>query len=384
MIINKRFPVLIVLSFIVISLKSQNVQSINVVKEDGFYCAIDVVFNNIPYEGKFIIDTGADVSILDESILNQLSIPYKYKKSKLSDGKIAKELNVAEIKVDFAINDIKIKNQSFKIIRDFDFSFLNICNIKGIIGRDIIGKYIWSFTNEHVSIIKNIKEVPDIDDYTKSEIFYKNPPFVNIEFGRPLAYTIFDTGYNGFLEVNNRFLNLITIKDSLKGKGITAQRMLSLDTTSFAIKVDTFAIANIPLTNAIADVGDEQVWVVGAELFDYYDVIMDFRKKSMYVRQTKTEYKSEDWRNFGFKFSVEEGSAYVSYIWDNSSAVENDVQLNDRIIKINKLNIKELNASDCEIYSIIQEELNQDTITIELEDDNKTLKKVNLNKKCLL
>ena len=361
-------------------------KDISICVEHGFYFATNVSINNIHVKGKFLIDTGCETSVIHSSIAKKINIPYKNKVQKYFDGSITKELVVGEATLDISFEGVNVKRQRVYVWDNDNLNIAGVCNVVGVIGGDVLRKYVCRFNNGSLSITDNLKGFPKLFEYTKEKLLYKDNPLIPVKYGRPTITSLFDTGYNGFIEVNRMFLNYIPYNQSIRGKGVVANTVLLPDTNSLAIKVDTFQVANLVVENVIAHVSNDNTWTIGTEFFNYFETVFDFPQKRVYLKQINNKYESRFFFTFGFKFDLKEGEIIVTYLWNNSPAAISGIKLGDRIRKINKLDVECISTqlSACEIKSLIRTELEKNNIIIEIIDRQGDIKMHTLEKQKIL
>ncbi|WP_461632022.1 aspartyl protease family protein [Labilibaculum euxinus] len=381
---------LLLLCFNIVHAKECNSHSISIVKENGKYFATNVKINNNLVYGKFLIDTGSE-TVISAELAASTGLEFK-KKAEISDGYNNKV--VFKTKVTFSIDDFHFKETTVLAVHGLDMGIGIFCDVVGIIGSDIMRQYTWSFYDDKIEIFPEAKTIPNITSYNKEKLilqgYHNTTPYLIVGFGTPRATTLFDTGDNCFIQINKTVLDYINPQEVINGNGQAIKMLLSYqnatsETVYSAIKTDKFTLGNSTIIEPIAYVeSEEEGWAIGTEFFDYFDVIIDFKKKDFYSKQKKEKYSSSKWCDFGFKLIQKNGDVYISFVWNNSPAYELNIKPNDRVIKIDDLSLEELgNRKECQIQMEINEKLNNDNISIVIEKNDKkiytyNIKKVNL------
>jgi len=259
-------------------------------------------------------------------------------------------------------------------------------NVKGILGNNLMKEYAWYFSKENIHIIKKVKLIEDIFTYKKGKLQGKsNYPTLISTFRKPRATTLFDTGDNAFFEIGEEVLQYLPAKELRSGKGVSGKRAFSEDTMVKVVKTNKFEILGLTLDNPIAYVGQGRRFFLGAEFLEFFDIIIDFPRRKYYVRQNAQYYESDLSNTFGFNTKIENENLFVNMIWHNSEADKKGIEIGDKILKINKLNVLDVIKfkKAYEAIQIISTELKKQNISLKLMHDNGIEKTYNLSKKFL-
>lgn len=363
-------------------LYAQVITNVEIIKENKKYYATNIKINGQKIDGIFLIDTGSE-SYINIDLAQQLGLEIQGVDS-VSDGYTTTSIQFTY--ADFTVNDILFKNikvniDKIGILSDFK------CNIKGVIGNNLMRYFVWRFSKDSIQIIRKTKHYKHIKEYKKGKLqrntYY---PTLITTFGRPRATTLFDTGDNGFFEISESLLKYVPKKEIRVGKGISSYRAFTEDTSAIIVKTDIFKILDFQLDNPIAFVSNEDYnFSLGAEFLDFFDIILDFPKGKYYVRQNVKDYTSDYWNTYGFKFKIENNSAVIIMIWNNSQAEKQNIQLGDEILLVNNLNIHDimLNNPKCEVYKLIAQELEKHEIDITIINIKGTKRKLHLKQQYL-
>lgn len=364
---------------------------ITIEKELDLFFATNVKINNIPIKGRFLIDTGA-ATIITKKVANDVALKESSKKSIITDD--YESHTVYGTPCRFSIDGFEFKSIRTNVTDEIDLGIGVFCDVVGIIGSNLMKQCIWRFTSETVEIYPN-KLTPDIlSQYNKEKLILqgnnKSMPYIVTELVRPRATALFDTGDNGLIQINKISLPYIPIQEKISGYGKHTKRLLSHqdspDTLKYeAIKVEKLTFAGLNISYPIAYIEeDNESWAIGSEFFYYFDTILDFPAKSIYVKQIKNEYSNNAWNSFGLSLCFEQGNIIVAFVWDNSPASLAHIKPGDMVISINQLQSSNLKSlSSCEVYKKIQNELAKDKITITLQKRNDIIYTCNLVKKSL-
>lgn len=268
-----------------ISLPS-GVTPLSISNEYGNYFATNVSINGHLVEGKFLIDTGSDYSIISQQTANKLGLEC-IGQTTTTDG--YKEITSSYVKARLTIDEVQFENVGMVMIED-DYLGLGVfCQVKGIIGSNIIRQAVWRFTPVSVEIMNDIDEECELDEYTVEKLILqgdsKGVPYLVATFGRPRGTFLFDTGDNGFIQIYPELVQYVPERKERVGKGRAVSMLFSeqnaTDTTVYsACRTDTFNVAGLKVKQPIAYVeGTEQSVAIGSEFFNYFETIFDFPRK---------------------------------------------------------------------------------------------------------
>lgn len=370
----------------------ENVTSVSFVKERGKYFATNVKINGVAIPGMFLIDSGSETIISDKTaILAGLEFQ---KKITITDGYNSKAVLSANAELN--INGFSFKRTKVSVLYEVDLGLGVFCDVAGIIGNDIMKQCVWYFTENEIQICSNLKSLNSVSSFNKEKLIMqgknKTTPYVVVGFGTPRGTALFDTGDDCLIQINKIVLDYIKPQEIIQGKGRAVSMLLSYQNatpkTSYSIiRTDKFTIGDKTVSNPVGYIEDnEEGWAIGTELFDYFDIIIDFPKKQFFFKQKEKEYISKKWDTFGFSTIIENGTVLVKFIWDDTPAYRASIESNNKIISINNLSFENIDKqSSCQMYKQINNELSKDVIflIIEKEDGKRyshKLQKANLFK----
>ncbi|MEM7147666.1 MAG: ankyrin repeat domain-containing protein [Verrucomicrobiota bacterium] len=159
--------------------------------------------------GRFLVDTGAEFTVVRIDLANQLGLPWKK-----SLGNVLQEAGGTQELVWRQINSIKIGDLTFPLekIAAADFSAIRetVADVAGVIGSDILERVPFTVDYQNKTIAFHNPDAFEPDESTR-------PLALNIADGRPhtpvqlLDTTpvscLIDTGMEGALSVNSSFAN---------------------------------------------------------------------------------------------------------------------------------------------------------------------------------
>ena len=314
--------------------------------------------NNLPIckvligekEYNFLIDTGAPTVIPNE-IFQRLKLK-SFFTEEITDA------NNKKRKQNFTIlPEIKIDNLIFKeigcVVMDIETPALKCFGFDGIIGANLLAKMVWQFDfskNEFRATL-DFKNFNQKYDYI-IPFEYKNQksPKINGKiFDKELSFTL-DTGYNGKISINEDYQSFIKKIDEnkiIKTIGANTVGLFGKDDfkNNLIIKGD-FELGGILFKNELITSGNSTI--IGNEFLKDYLFTIDWTTKKMYFKIINSPIKRTI-KSFGFSYIFKDNKAFVVTKFENQSI---PIELNDRILMINKIDFSNLsNEKACE-YSL--------------------------------
>lgn len=317
---------------------------------------IDIFINSQRY--KFMFDTGA-FSMVSSKIIKELNLEALDEELHTIDS--FGEKSVLKI---YSLSSLKIKEIEFKYLHvassDFFQQFPISCmNIDGIIGYNFLQNLIvkMDYKNSKLVISDNLKKDKT---YQRVKIQFDGDygPRFKIDFGFIDAWVGIDTGKNdGILIGDSKIISEFKKHkfESKKGKGIFSS---ALSGVNKSMNKETFIVK-------------------------YFDIIIDFKSKYMYLKKNHNTKVDEKFANtFGFSlYWNEDEKIFISAITEKTPASSSKLQIGDRVLSLDEEDVFEYKKEDyCKYFlsNILSYEL-KDKIEMVIKRDNK-IKKVILVK----
>ena len=172
-----------------------------------------------------------------------------------------------------------------------------------------------------------------------------------------------DTGYNGSLSINNNFqyfMNNTPKENFVRNRGANAIGFYGTDEfkDNFILRSD-LQLNNFHFINKIVKSGNSTL--IGNDFLKNFLFSIDWENKKIYLQTINSEIESL--KSFGFSYTFKNNEAYVISKFANQ---EIPLELNDRILKINNIDLSKLSNEQICQYTInkIDENLNDMEITI--------------------
>lgn len=347
-----------------------------------------IVVKNVKINGgsknyRFILDTGAGTYISKE-LARKLDVEI-IKTDSVTDG-------YSYQKTDYGIVNIELKGIQFSnILVGIDSADLGLgilCDIDGILGNNVIGLCVWEFVGQEITISSNLK----ISDYNgiylkqKLKLFSGAPIVMAGILGQYRADMLLDFGDNATMTLQEKDLPYIRNKKTLEGNGdilvTSLKKPIVFSTKVRLLNIPKFTFGNFKrnqsetglLCSVLTNTENEQFFpiaVIGAGILDYYSIILDIPKKRIYSKRNSTS-AEEYFNSFGFSVRPSENTFLVAVVWDNSPAYQKGIKPGYQVLKLNGLDLKRSlkDNRNCKIYSLIENEMGKNDITIVLRRKN--------------
>jgi len=310
----------------------------------------------------FILDTGAEYSILSEkSIADLLGLRYS-KTYKIVGSDLGHELEAFLTKTELELGPLTSENEDLLVLAEniFDFESFTGENIYGIIGAYSFRNYILQidYRREKLIFYQKTDFIPNPKKYKEIPIeIHKNKPFILASYmtsmGRKETIKLLvDTGANipillqrDSVEMAKISGNLIpgTIASGLGGdlKGFVGRtNYLTLDEFGFAGVVTNFHV--IEDFDRAAYMNDRN-GIIGNPLLSRFNIVLDYINGKMYLSPNRTYKKKFNFDRSGLQVitsNKSKGNFTVYDVFPGTPAAEAGIKPGDEIISINGLSAK--------------------------------------------
>lgn len=317
----------------------------------------------------FILDTGSSYTLVSKEVA--LEIGFMAESSTvITDGFESKSIELGLM--DFKVGEIEFSHVGVGIIDNSPIE--KLCNIDGYIGYNLMKSCIWKLGLGEIIISDDIKNIEDLGDYHAQKL--NEGPTVVAGFSNGFNSTmLFDLGDNGAVEIHESRISLIKEKEMVTGTGKLYSTGLgdgnkTEESIQKLLKVPSFTLGNGRVESMIVYTDDSPLLpidVIGAEILNYFNIVIDFPGKKFYSLNISEEYGDRNFMIHGFKYEIVGGSIYVSFVWDGSSAYKSGIRVGQQISMINGLSTSELCLFErCKAHEWMQSAFDNDSITLTL------------------
>lgn len=342
---------------------------------------LKVSINGNEYD--FLLDTGAP-NVISTELAHTLNLDNKTShKVGDSQGKDS-ELGFASIE-SINIGGINFLNTGAAISDLKKTKEIACLKVDGLLGANLMKNAIWKFDYENklITITSSI-------DSLKLDAKAQKLPFSTKITGTPVfdvklndeiekGITI-DLGSNGDISLSNTAFDKLTknnpsiLQTSSFGNSTAGLYGYGdVDTTHYAI-VPKISFGEVTLENTLVDFSKNSARTIGTKFFKNYEVIINWFDTEISLIE-REKYNRSELSSFGFSVRNNNDTLIVVTIFNNSSAFNAGLKINDVILSIDDKEYGKIEPEEwCEIVEngIFDEQQNQTTITI--LRDNQTLK----------
>jgi len=357
-----------------------------------------VRINNTPKIYKFIFDTGAAFNVISKAIALELNLQKKVS-DKISDANLkTKKVEFVKIK-DIEFAGLHFFNSAAAIMDLQGTTALKCYEADGVIGANIIRHVpYWQINYKKGKMI--------ITD--KPELIYDKNKFFTIPFKRniqriPIIEIIADNGIklkfvvdlgstSGFTGNFNQFQKIcksnINFRYFERYGEISGGALGIKKGVEYTGKLNNLKIGDLSIDSELIDFLDNIDPRVGNKFFENFIFTLDWTNKKILLTPMADPMITEGKGSFGFSVSYQEDRKYlyISAICKNSPAYNAKLQVGDRIVGLNKKNMRHLEFSEyCYWLFHKANELfeKENYIYLEIERKNKILN-ISLHKKELI
>lgn len=237
----------------------------------------------------FVLDLGANVTVVNKTRLESNKISLKFNKSVLNkglNGTLLQEIsegNVVEVG-GIRHHDDKVLGISYPKNETFD----------GIIGWNFFkGKSLKiNFENSTIAVFDRLPKMAD--GYVKSDMkFIEDLPYIKSSIqtkeGTVEAWAMLDTGYNQTLSINYscskkyKLIGQFPIIGEATTKGANGNITKSEQVLLPRFRINGFEIYNMPTFITKTKTGSNRPNILGGSLLKRFHIVLDFRNKHVYL-----------------------------------------------------------------------------------------------------
>lgn len=371
------------------------IKVVNFTVNERMVYLLDVTINGMKVQGKFLLDNGCRESFISESLAKEMHLKKLKSKNVLDAYGEKKKLEFS--KLNYSISGIRFNKIKTSILTDESF-YNSGCDIRGIIGRNLMKKCIWRISIDDEILISNKIELLNTKAYKKQKLILGTGIDIGFMDGDSAIASIIDLGSQSFVTLTPNTLSEISTGNRVENKISTNKlewaTIFYKDNprdTSVIFDTDAALVSGLYISgddnvirNPIIDIDskdDSYIPLIGSELLAYYDIILDGINEAFYYRNKMKEYKQRDLLGLGFV--IDNSEVYINYLVANSPAEKSGLVLGDQIIEINHKKASDIlkNNPTCNYRVLIKEELlskPQTIIKIAREDKMLSMKKAYL------
>jgi hypothetical protein len=356
---------------------------------------VEVKINNTPKIYKFIFDTGAAFNVISKDIVLELNLQ-KIVSDTISDAnRKTKKIEFVKIR-DIEFAGLHFFNSAAAVMDLQGTTALKCYSADGVIGANIIRHVpYWQINYKKGKMIITDKPGLISDKNKYFTIPYKRsiqrlPIIEIIADNRIKLKFVVDLGSTGGFHGNFNQFQKICKSDidfryferygELSGGALGIKKGVG-----YTGKLNNLKIGDLSINSELIDFQDNIGPSVGNKFFENFIFMLDWKNKKFLLIPINDPMITEEVASFGFSVSYQEDKKhlYISGICKNSPAYNAKLQVGDRIVGLNKKNMRHLDFSEyCYWLFYKKNELfeKENYIYLEIERKNKIFN-IGLHKK---
>ena len=335
---------------------------------------VSVTINGKMY--KFFFDTGASLCVSD-NLYKELNLQV-VKQERGIDAEGKEELVRRILLPELQLQELTFINTPGLVFNE-DVSFFECLGIDGIIGSNMLRNSIIHFDEQSQQIIitDNIKKISlKKVVHQKMELSsYQSRPYITmfIQKGekREGHKVLFDSGQSAFYMMSIKGNKESSINTNIVEKQSEAEGSFGIGFFGFhpnqkhwLLNIPEFIVNKKTFYDVIITTTHTPYSRIGAKLFQYGKVTLDYKKKHFYFEPFDTISQSElSKQPWAVEFTMQNDKKVVGIIWDK--ALESQINLGDELLRVNEMDIQLMNFCELVRLEIPTEE---DEMILELRD----------------
>lgn len=324
------------------------VTSIPFTKDGLIYISVNTPEKDTPLT--FVFDTGASTAVMDKTTANHLGITADTKQY-ATGASGSQEYEIA-INRTLTIANVAFDRLNLVLVDLQELTNRSGVQIDGIIGYDVISRYItqFDFANKELHLYNKVEDIKDTTEYTAHKIHMGSAiPMVTIDCSfkdgtQVSGDFLFDSGANLGILFNTPFAKEHQLADkfdksiNISSRGLTAT---STSTVGMIEKVsllgNTFTNVPVSLSESTQGVSSQKGFagILGADIINRFDMILDYKKKKLYLKPNQYYKDIFDVPLVGFSIKKSDQKIVIGDVIQDTEAAQKGIQSGDEILSIN-------------------------------------------------
>ncbi len=330
----------------------------------------EIVINNIT-SNNFILDTGANISIIDSSFFK--TIPAE----KIGSTINTDILQNKKKKNTYLIKELKIGKHVFHNLRVITANlkeFFPCTNIDGIIGTNLLKECI-------AEVDLSLKKVKILDFFTDEENRYEkiklqirqNLPYLKVHIGKSSFKCLFDSGnlndidltFNDYNKIKRNFnvkvKNFNNLTSSINNKKLTHYSFS-------AMIIPKIKIEKITVKNPVLLFNEVKNRIVGLGMFEKGKMIIDMKNRRLFLNQNNIFLKHNYDNMDNFLGARKNKNAIIISTMSDSLYFKKlyDLKLGDTIQQVNSLDFNTKPEITCDDIEYINKEFDKKSFKMKI------------------
>lgn len=313
-------------------------------------------------KGNFLFDTGADNLYYDSTFYAGHSFYYsRIAQARLPGaGESVQTVPVILDTVDFSFGNCRYRTsivpvlQLKPVVGDFG---------DGIIGMDYFYPYVMGidYQNEYITLYRSIDEI-DLTSYSKLPLLHRDNRYyipLTLQLNPDIRIEgdfLLDIGSGGSVTLTSHAAGMYKLPESIHPKVAfyTKYGGIGGESSSYTFIADslyfgTYLFHKISMDFSVDKAGalssDQYTGILGNQIVDHFDLLIDFRNHNLYVKPNETFGQPFGVSKMGFSFidrSQTKNAWIVTGFYKGTPAEKSGLQIDDRIISVNGRNVAEI------------------------------------------
>ncbi|WP_299681979.1 aspartyl protease family protein [uncultured Dokdonia sp.] len=327
---------------------SSQVASIPFEKEGLVYIPVKIGEKETPLT--FVFDTGASTAVIDKTVAKRIGI--KADTKQYATGASGSQEYEIALNRTLTIANLDFNRLNFVLVDLEELNNRSSMQIDGIIGYDVIKEFVteFDFAEKQLYLYKKAKDIKDIADYTAHDIKLENAiPRVTLECtfldgSKITGDFLFDSGANLGILFNTPFSEKHQLEDKFDKKITISSRGLTATSTSIvgltksvSLLGNTFTEVPISLSQSKRGVSSQKGFagILGAEIINRFDMILDYKKKKLYLKPNSYYKDAFEVPLVGFTIKKSGENIVIGDVIKDTEAATKGIQSGDQLLAIN-------------------------------------------------
>lgn len=312
---------------------------------------------------QFILDTGGALSISEE-------IQDKFKFEQIAVAQVI-GINKLSKRVPYVrVSKVRLGNLEFKdynaTVSDYARYPYDCLQVDGIIGRDFLKGLILKLDLEQrqmtLSDSPSLLPAPELEGIPLKIDRKTSLPYIKVDvqpFGKQWA--VFDSGSDDLFSFKTKTIDKYREQAKFEDHpvltffGVTAlgsSGVIPKPMAAYTTFVESLTIGQTSLNKFYADISKRSRSRLGTGLLRYGSVMIDYHAKRFYFIPTSNNQKATGMKgSIGFFPRYTENGYIVSALQPHSRVEKEGLQLGDKILQLNEINLRNLEEVDhCKLY----------------------------------
>ncbi len=311
--------------------------------------AIDVEVNGVT--GKFILDTGASMPVLDSTFAAELGVKPVHNTS--VNGAGGSSMQGVSNTVLFKVGGAEVSNSAVLVdLSHLDGSY----SIDGIIGADLFKHFVVEidYDRQLLSLHESVDAVEVVGEPYDITFKMGQIPALNIAFTtKKKLYTdefLIDTGASLNLAFNKSYSDKINLLDEVGIGLISSYASLSrTENTNHEVVINNISLADFDFAEVPTLVSGRDIagksGIIGNGLFRRFNQVFDYKNSKMYLIRNKSFGSSFLYPCAGFKLSKRDGKLFAKHVLEESPAQKMGIYEGAQILSVNNMSVESYEAA---------------------------------------